>query len=390
MIADDAYAQGHRCRAAGDLDGARQAFQLAAQLEPGDDAIWAELGRVIADQGNPEVALAYLDRAVKLNPRNHHALCVYGAVLSVVGRNRQAIKALSDCLAMAPHMPAGHWNRAGVNLAAGNYQQGFADYEYGFCNGKRIPRLPVPMWDGKARGRVLFWGEQGAGDIMMFVRFIRQANPEYAIFETRPDMLRLMEASGVADRVVVAIGDGVTNEEFDHHCPILSLPTILGLEQGDISGKPYLFRPFGKHYILEGSPKVGLVHKGNPAYPNDHKRSIHNEAFLEPIRNHPGIALYNYQKDTPDSVTNDCFDWGDTADALSALDVLVTTDTGIAHLAGAMGVRTMLMIPYASDWRWGDCENPSPRSIWYDSVDIYRQPRPRDWRSVVNAVVASL
>ena len=387
--ADAHYAAGMKARAENDMEKARVEFAIACSIEPLDDACSYQLGACYADMGRPEEGLYYLNHAFHLNPRNHHAGTVLGAVLSVLGRTQQSKDVLDRVITMAPHMPSAHWNRAGVNLALGNFTQGWSDYEYGFCNGKRTSRFPAQKWDGKAKGRVLFTAEQGIGDAIQFARFVKEAGAEYSILEVRPELYKLMHLSAVADRVSINHGDGATSEEFDYYYPIMSLPHLLGIEYSDVKGAPYLRNPLGKTYVLEGQKKIGYVYKGNPQFGNDRNRSIHNPAYLEPLLS-ADVSLYNMQKGDDGSVANDCSDWADTADCLMRIDALVTVDTGIAHLAGALGVRTLLMVPYVCDWRWGNPQKPTCKVNWYDSVEIYRQPKPRDWHSVIKQVVEAL
>lgn len=385
MNLDELFAHGLGLKDAGHLEEAGAVFLQISRLDPTDDAALTELGRVRADQGEFFDARDALLDAIRINPRNHHALCVLGAVLVSGGLVKEGKAYLDRCLEIAPHMASAHWNRSGANLSLGNWEQGWRDFEYGWTIQKRDMRFPFNLYDGKQQGTVLFWGEQGAGDIFQFSRFLVKRQAQRVIFEVRPEMYRLFKAQThwAVDELAVGENSGATDAEFDAHYPIMSLPFLRGYTSASIKD-PYMVAPGIKEFNLDNSKKkVGYVWSGTANHPNNANRSMPMR-YLQPLMeqkwNH-----YVLQKGEGGPIS-ECADWADTADLLMQFDVLVTVDTGIAHLAGALGIRTFMMVPFVREWRWGDPLEHAETTPWYPSMRIFSQREPGDWEGVISRV----
>lgn len=348
---------------AGDLYGAREACSLAVAIDPQCVGAWAVLGGVYARLGENDAALAALNRALALGP---------------------------DC-------PAARWNRAGVRLLLGDFIGGWEDYEWGKVNRIRRIRTLKPEWDGKPipGGKLLLWAEQGAGDTFQFVRFVKQARERSRAadvwLEVPEDLAPILHGQ-VPAHVYAMPPAGDLPYPFDAHTSLMSLPHTLGLLLPDVTGAPYL-KPKGKVELPKADGlKVGIVWRGSSTHPNDNNRSIHEPSVLAPLLAVPGTQFYSFQMghEAPAGVIDlaaGITDWTHTAALLGAMDLLISVDSGIVHLAGALGVPTWVLLPSVPDFRWLLGRSDSP---WYDSLRLFRQPTAGDWASVISQVVDRL
>lgn len=261
-----------------------------------------------------------------------------------------------------------------VMLAQGRYREGFMLYEARKAfDGDPINGAGMPEWGGEdlAGRTLLVWREQGLGDEIQMARYlplIRGASE--VILVCSPPLARLFSTLEVR---VFPLTEGAVVPRADLHVRNLSLPSVFETTLQTIPPAPYLSAP--------STPKtggVGFVWRGNPAHPNDARRSLPSPAVLEPLRAH--AELVNLQEPRGDFL--------DTAARIQALDLVITVDTAMAHLAGALGVPCWVMLPaYRTDWRWMTGRSDSP---WYPSLRLYRQPSPGDWDSVVGAMAKDL
>ncbi len=281
-------------------------------------------------------------------------------------------------------------------MIAGASTEGWAAFE---SRALPVPGTAARPWHGEhlARQSILVTAEQGVGDQFQFVRFVPSLATRGAgrvVVECHADAVGLVVASGFE-----AVARGSTTET-EWHVPMMSLPHRLGL--GDaVHGTrvPYLTGPADRASPLpprtsDGRPRVGLVWSGNPAFPGRFMRDL-SDTMLPALVSFEGVQWISLQqgaKPDADTATNGLAslhpltpprDWSATAATLASLDALVTTDTGIAHLAGAMGIRTWVMLQAVPDWRWGLSGSTTP---WYPSLRLVRQKRAGDWKSVIGAL----
>lgn len=264
-------------------------------------------------------------------------------------------------------------------LRNGAFEEGWRLHELRESKGPavaQLQRLSYPEWDGRPVGRLLVVPEQGFGDQIMYARFVRdlvQAGTQ-VVLVTPPPLGRLLAQTGA---VVIEAGGTTSIPRCDAWVSVASLAHRLGVTLDGLDGRAYLSSEgaFGEGH----GGGIGLVTKGNPSHPNDRNRSLPSDvaARLE--------ALPNARSLDP-SVTG-AKDFLDTARIVSGLDLVITVDTAVAHLAGALGKTCWLMTPYVGDWRWLRDRSDSP---WYDSVRLFRQPRPGDWGTVADQIEASL
>ena len=367
-----------------------------------ENALW---DRALALLGEARYfdALECLLALEKSLPGNPALLSNIGVVARDSGDLPRAEQYFRRVCAVRPEDAAAHFNLALTLLRAGCLREGFEEYEWRWLVPQFAPQrreFVQPLWLGEplAGRRILLWGEQGAGDGMQFVRYaslLRQAGGE-PILDTLPHMERLVSYLEGGFPVVNALTKGV---EFDLHCPLMSLPHRFGTELSSIPPPahfdlPAELRARWAERLRTGEKAFGLVWAANPSYLNNAARSIPGELFA-PLARLPGMRCWGLQvgpaaQETPAGVENlaaDLVDFAETAAAISALDLVITVDTAVAHLAGSLGKPVWLLLMYAADWRWLLNREDTP---WYPTVRIFRQQRPRDWGEVMERVVAGL
>lgn len=375
------------------IDRYRQ--ELAA--DPQNLRALLDLAAALGDGGDLQGAREACELAVALDPQCVGAWAVLGGVLAREGANAAALDALNRALALGPDCPAARWNRSGVRLLLGDYLGGWQDYEWGKVNRIRRIRTLRPEWDGKPLpgGKLLLWAEQGAGDTFQFVRFVKEARERSQAAEVWlevPEALVPLLHGQVPAHVYAMPPAGDLPYPFDAHTSLMSLPAILGLLLPDVTGAPYLQAKGKVELPAADGLKVGLVWRGSATHGNDANRSLHEPAVLAPLLAVPGTQFYSFQlgHEPPAGVIDlapGITDWTHTAALLKEMDLLISVDSGIVHLAGALGVPTWVLVPFAPDFRWLLDRTDSP---WYDSVRLFRQPTAGDWESVIAQVVDRL
>jgi tetratricopeptide (TPR) repeat protein len=305
--------------------------------------------------------------------------------------------------ALRPRDAAAHFNLAVTLLGAGRWREGFREYEWRWQVAQfaaQLRRFPQPVWRGEPLDgkRILLWGEQGAGDGIQFLRYapmVRNAGGA-VILEVLPHMERLVSWMEGGYRVVNALTKDV---EFDVHCPLMSLPERFGTEPGSIP-RPTCFtipaeaRARWAARMRTGGKNAGLVWAANPSYGNNSKRSVPGHLF-EPLTQMPDVRCWGLQvgpaaAETPEGLVNladELIDFGATAAIICELDLVITVDTAVAHLAGSLGKTVWVLLSYASDWRWLLDREDTP---WYPTMRLFRQTRPGEWGDVIERVMQAL
>ncbi|MGR0188454.1 tetratricopeptide repeat protein [Azospirillum aestuarii] len=354
-------------------------------------------------------ALGSLHRALALQPEHRNALSGLANRL----RDRREIAAslrLHDrAVRLQPSSAEARWNRSLARLLAGDLTGGWEDYEarWGVADFPTRPRgLPQPLWSGEdiAGRTILLHEEQGRGDAIQFVRYapLVAARGARVLLEVGADLLPLFRGLPGVERVFAR---GEPLPAFDWQCPLLSLPRAFGTRLETIpAAVPYLTadpaRAAAWRERLAGDGlKVGLVWAGNPQFAGDRERSP-GLAALAPLLAVPGCRFFGLQlgpghdelarRPTPPSFTDlepEIRDFADTAAIMASLDLVLSSCTAPAHLAGALGVPLWLLLSHAPDWRWLLDRADSP---WYPTARLFRQPRPGDWAAVAEEAAAAL
>ncbi len=385
-------------------------YQKVIALKPDLVETYYNLGKALKQQGKFEEAIAHFQQA--LSKKAHFAEAEYnlGHTLQELGKLEEAIACYNHVLELNPQFIDARWNRALALLLSGDFIQGFADYECRWQQAEFLKNNPRPLysqalWDGSnLNGRtILIHGEQGFGDAIQFIRYVPliQQRGGRVMVGCRAPLLRLFSTISGIERVV---GSGGFIPEFDVYVPLMSLPYLLGTTLETIPAQiPYLAAPESK-ILLETPPgtqkKVGIAWAvGNKDRSLLSKRSCELSDFL-PLLDTPRLTFYSLQKgprvidlqqlDDPkrlQDLNNQLRNFADTAAAITQLDLVITVDTAVAHLAGALGKPVWVLLPFAPDWRWMLGRDDSP---WYPTMRLFRQERPMDWSGVLRQVTEAL
>jgi len=383
---------GNMLRDGGKTKEAERSFRRAIELQSDYGVALRNLGCLLTERGQFDEAGAYLQKALDLNPGQPEAHNDMGNLFKDSGRFDAARACYGRAIEIDSGYAEAHYNMAMASFMEGDLKQGFAGFEWR----RRIPGLveardlPGEPWDGAELNgrRLLVFAEQGLGDTIQFARYLPllAGKGGDVTLECQSSLVDLL--SGMDDGIsVIARGDELP--PYDVHVPLLSLPGLLGTTLETIPADiPYLKATTGPSAGGSGL-KVGLVWRGGTVHLNDHNRSASLELFVKHLTN-DGIGFYSLQKERPIEETilplniidlgSGFTDFTDTAAAISGLDLVISVDTAIAHLAGALGVPCWMLLALPNDWRWMLDRGDSP---WYPSMRLFRQSAPGDWDGVL-------
>lgn len=426
-------------------DEAIEFYNSAIKYKPDFQEAYSNLSVILLEKGKADEALSAVLKAISIQPNNPFTLNNLGKVYCRFNEYEKAINCfkkaisvkndmiepyvnLSSCyLNMREMEQAIHfsnlalkinssytmarWNRAMIDLLVGNFGEGWKNYEWrwGLKDFMKIKRnYKQPKWDGSfAPDKVLFiYAEQGLGDTIQFIRYARltKERVKKVIVEVQSSLVKLLSKTPGIDKIVSSED---LPPEFDIQIPLLSLPRLFKTTLSSIPSEvPYIFtsdekdKKFRCFFSKQDSRiiNVGIVWAGSKLHLNDHNRSSQLSYFVEFLRL-KDVKLFSLQK-CPSEVEKDIMfksgvvdldeelsDFSDTAEIISNLDLVVSVDTAVAHLAGAMNKPVWLLLPFNSDWRWMLNGGKSP---WYPSMTIFRQLKLGDWKSVFKKVRESL
>ncbi len=400
---------GNVLRDVGRHKDALASFDRALELDPDYVDVYSNRANAYLELNRAGAALAGYERALALKPDFTYALVNRGNALRYLNRFDEAIESIDRALALAPELAEAHWNKGLLLLSRGDFERGLPEYEWRWRReGEAKPRdFSQPLWHGEdlADRTILLHAEQGFGDTIQFLRYLPLvvAKGGRVVLELPDSLIPLV---GPREGVVAIVSRGQPLPAFDLHCPLLSLPLAFGTTLSTIPAfTPYLHAPAEratKWRVLlprTGRPRVGLVWSGKPSHKNDRNRSI---AFvrLAPLLTVPGIDFISLQREYRDSdraslatfpnllrIDPSLTDFADTAAVIDMLDLVVTVDTAVAHLAGAMGKPVWIMLSAVLDWRWLLEREDSP---WYPTARLFRQTEIGCWDNVIDRVVREI
>jgi len=370
----------------------------------------ANRGNALHELGRHAEALALYDKSLAMRPDNAVTCNNRGAALQSLERHDEALASYARALALAPGYAEAHYNDALCRILVGDYDRGWAELEWRWQTPALAPyhrRFPQPQWLGDealAGMTVLLHAEFGFGDTLQFCRYaeaLAGRGARVVIEAPAPLAALLTSLPGVA-AVVVA---GEPLPRFDLHCPVMSLPHAFRTTRATIpAAVPYLVPPperlarWAARLGPREAPRIGIAWAGNAAQANDRNRSLRFEQ-VQPLLV-PGVRWVSLQKDVrardraalaavPDLARfeDELADFADTAALIAQLDLVVTVDTSVAHLVGALGKPAWVMLSKPTDWHYPLAGDTSP---WYPTMRLFRQPRPGDWASVVRQVAEEL
>lgn len=398
---------------AGEFDGAVTAARRAAEIAPGDPDVRHTLGNAELAAGRPEAAIESFLMALQASPRHGGALLNLAVALKEADAMAAAAAALETLIALEPENADAHFNMALNLLCGGDWAQGFASYEWRLrISGLRPPLPATPRWDGTLQPGVtlLLVAEQGLGDTIQFVRFARRARAlvgRVVLVAQAPLVPLLANAAGID--VVASLGAPLP--AHDVHLPLMSLPFALGVAgEAGLAQPAWIavdaererrWRQWLDATVSPQTLRVGIAWRGNPGYRKDAARSLTLDRFAT-LSRIPNVSLISLQKGpgkheletlaaelsvaVPPALDRDEA-FVDSAALMQSLDLIVTSDSAPAHLAGALGRPTWILLAHRPDWRWG---NDAATTSWYPWATLLRQPRPGDWDAVFARAAAAL
>jgi tetratricopeptide (TPR) repeat protein len=392
------------------IDEAIASFERALAADSGLLDALGNYGNALFKLNRPAEAIAAYDRALTVVPDNAPLLTNRAIALRRLDRSQEALMSVSRALAVKPDFAAAQFVESLVRLALGDFRAGWRGYESRW-QGKNLSaqrrNFTVPLWLGEAslEGKtILLHAEQGFGDTIQFVRYapLVAARGAKVMLEVQRELVRLFAGMKGVDRV---IGRGEALPPFDLHCPLLSLPLAFRTELATIPAPvPYINAASGdvrlwRELMPQGRPRIGVVWSGDPAHDNDANRSI-GLATLAPLFAMADVDFVSLQyriRDEDEALLPDCpnllrleksfGDFADTAAVIESLDAVISIDSAVAHLAGAMGKQLFLLLPLGADFRWLRERADSP---WYPSARLFQQPQFGDWSSAIEAVSQEL
>ena len=421
----------------------------AMQIKPDDAALYSARAIVLEEMGQSEDALADSETALRLDPTHDRAHLAHAAALHGLRRPDEALDSFDRALAIAPgkvRLVAGRatllyeldrfddalagcaqakslapddaeaaYTESTIHLATGEFERGWPAYEARWRRLGRAtsrPEFAQPLWLGEtdlAGKTILLHAEQGLGDTLQFCRYAPLVGQKATVvLEAQQPLMRLL---GSLDGVARVIGKGEPLPDFDMHCPLMSLPLAFGTRLESIPNQvPYLHpdpvRVARWRQRLAALPgrRIGVVWAGSPQLGAnrgsdlDRRRSI-SLGHLAGLRNVPGISLVSLQKDAPaiqthappaglaiTDWTEELTDFAETAALVSGLDLVISVDTAVAHLAGAMGKPVWILHRFDACWRWLRGRDDSP---WYPTARLFRQSTPGDWCGPIHALIGA-
>lgn len=396
----------------GKAEEAENCYRSALERNPDSADTLMNLGIVLSGQGKQDRAIAYFERAIAMKPESAPLYDNLATALARQAKADEALLAYNHAIELQPGYAEAHRNRAMLRLSQGDYERGWPEYEWRWhCRGKSPAAFRQPVWRGEdIRGRtILLHAEQGHGDTLQFIRYaalVKQRGATVLVL-CPPPVKGLLARMPVIDSVVTT---DANLPDFDVHTPLMSLPAILGTTLATVPANvPYLHADPKRlaHWQARlgctAGFKVGVAWQGNPRYGMDRLRSF-RLAKLQPLAAMEGVRLISLQKgpgieqleqlngqfrvEPLGGPGEDALgDFDETAAILKNLDLVISPDMVYAHLAGGLGIRTWVVLPFVAEWRWLSAGETSP---WYPTARLFRQPAPGDWNSAFQQLAAKL
>ncbi|MEZ5462815.1 TIGR03032 family protein [Dokdonella sp.] len=398
----EALAEALRLHAGGELEQAMAAYRTIVDQHPQQVEARQQLGRCLFDAEQWRDAIGMLESALALHPANADVLNRLGLCHSRIGDQDSALEYLQRALQVDSQFALAHFNRALILLKLGRFAEAWAEYEWRWqLPGFRPFRSPQPQWQGEdiTNRRLLVHSEQGDGDHIQFWRYLRLARARCReLIYVGPD--HLVELAASVDGIDESRGPGdIARDRFDCFVPLMSLPLRLGLPDPLPMTAPYVrIAQHAKAHPLPGDRRIGLVWKDGAMHKNERDHSMTLEQML-PLVQARGAEYFSLQMSVTGGEVERLKAHGvthlepemrtglRTAAFVEQLDLVITVDTAIAHLAGAMGKPVWILLGGDSHWRWG---MTGQSSAWYPSARLFRKAAGESWPALVARVAVAL
>ena len=393
----------------GEAKGALEYFTQCIKIDRTIAIFFNNAGLAAFKMNRFKESIDYFNLCINKSPTTGYFYSNRGLSFQALKKLNLAMEDFNKCIALDPKYPESYWNKSLLNLFKGNYKDGWELYEYRWQSfAKEWARdYPKQLWLGNEsiKNKVIFiYPEQGHGDFIQCYRYIvllKNLHPKKIILEVTEPFYKLVSSQNLE---IDVIGPNTQPPKFDFYSPIMSLPFAFKTEISNVPNKcPYLITNSNKNKIWEEKCKtknhlrIGLCWSGNPLHKNNHNRSMSLDNFSELIS--LPFEFYSLQKEIPheDSEVlnnykiighqNSLNDFSDTASFINMMDIVISVDSVIAHLAGALGKKTFLLLPDKSSFLWMEERNNSP---WYPTIKIFRQETLGDWKNPIQKIINEL
>jgi Tfp pilus assembly protein PilF len=383
---------------------AMSCFQRAVELEPKFAPVYTNIGLILAMEGDYERAEQAHRRSLANDPNYVTAMHNLANLLQDAGKLDEALIYFRQALERKPGDAEIHTHRALCMLMQGDFSRGWDEYEWRMQMKSQLAKhsLKSPLWDGRGfeSQTLLVYHEQGFGDVVQTARYLPmvKARGGRVVVACAPPIGKVMETVEGVDQVVTSDA-AIPPHHFK--VPVMALPRIFRQDIANIPAQiPYIKAPPVMLMGPEGTKRVGIVWAGSTTHDNDHRRSM-PAPQLKPLLETPGVTFYSLQfgerfaeleqaglADKVTRITDEQMsDFHQTAGYIEQLDLLITVDTAVAHVAGALGKPVWTLLAFANDFRWLKGRSDTP---WYPSMKLYRQSRPMEWGDVIKALCTDL
>ena len=378
-------------------DKAIETYETGLQLDENHGSCHNNLGNIYKEQEDFEKAREYYRKAIASDANHVNAYIGLAAIHFTLGEIKQAEKTFRKAITIAPNYSRAHTQLGMILLLQGRLVEGWREYDWRYKQLEMQRNFKQPLWGGKPfrKQKLFISAEQGMGDAIQFIRYLPQVKAlgGEVIVECQAALKSLWMAQPYIDEVVLL---GEELPAFDMYCPLMTLPRVFNTALETIPGEaPYLCAPgkLNKQWHKKINDKgnllrIGIAWAGNSHYVNDKYRSCSPEDFA-PLIAVEGLEFFSLQKGfkkeenktwlKAQGVTNledDLKDFAHTAACIEQLDLVISVDTAVAHLAGALNKPVWILLPYVCDWRWLQERETTP---WYPSAQLFRQPQRKDW-----------
>ena len=395
-------------------DEAIEALNISVERNPTNGGAYTNLGNVYNKLYDYKKAAKLHEKSIELEPNGSNAYSNVGTSYKYLGQVKKSIESYKKAIELDPNFINAHFDLSTMYLAKGDYKNGWEEYEWRFKKEEMIPHIiknkdifSKPMFTGTEEVKdktILLHSEQGFGDSIQFIRFLSKFKEKFPCkiaVKCRDELKELFKS---IEKIDVLTHRNEPTPEFDYHLPIMSMPKLLNMKSNKDLPKenPYLFAEKDKELEIEkvkGKINIGICWSASVTG-ESYDGKVFDLKYFEPIINSDKINVYSLQvgpenediknlgfEDKIIDVTDKLTDFSKTATLMKELDLVISSDTSVAHLAGALDVPVWIPLQKVPDWRWGNKGEVSP---WYPSAKLFRQKTSRVWDSVFQSIYDKL